>query len=112
MIRALLILAALVPAGAAKAAIVGPKVFFIANQGPGQVSGVFTLSGFGDTPTIDVHCNSNGVSIRDLVIASGTVRFTADYLNTAPANFEIIVYGSTGAGTSMERARVEVRRTN
>jgi hypothetical protein len=116
MVKLLLIpvaFAALIPAPTAKAAIGGPKVFFIAMQGHGEaMSPAFTYSGFGETPAFDAHTNAQGVDIRDVVADDGKLRFSVSYSNTAPNNFEVIVYATNGQGTALERHRVEVRRSN
>ena len=116
MIRLLAIpvlFAALAPSTAPRAAVTGPKVFFIASQGHGLAfSPAFTYVGFGETPAFEAHTAAAGVEIRDLVASEGTLRFAVEYSNTAPGNFEVIVYASNGQGSTLERHRVEVRRSN
>jgi hypothetical protein len=115
-----LALASMAPAVPRQARVDGPRVFVVGSNAAGSVRAVYTCSGFGAGPVVDVHTEgSQGGRIKDLMITptgsgEATFSFTLEYDlgTTNPRNVTIFVTAGTGkVNDGFERINVDVRRS-
>lgn len=103
------------PAVPQQAKVEGPRVLVVGADSAGAVRALYTCSGFGSGPVVDVHTNLiMGDRIRDLVLTStapgaATFSFTLQYNTSTTDSKEVCIFVTDATGKSLVKLNVPVR---